>query len=339
MRKQREKKNYLLLDGPPKPDWIFKEYLEKTTGWKWEVKHAKSGFSDPKWKRLMKFFIFPLQFFFKRKEISSMISYQQFYGLIYAWYCSLFRVKKNHKLIITTFIYRPKTGVVGKVYHNFMKKIVNSPYIDKIICFSKAEPSYYEKIFNTKTDLFAYVPLAVGDISARFTHIKTSEEKYILSVGKSNRDYDFLVSVLGTERYPVKIICDSYKNEYLPAHIELYDNVYGDAYYEKLAECFCVVVPLADVHVSAGQLVFLQSMMFGKPVIVTKTDTVTDYILDGINGIIVEKEKECFRQAIERLYTDETMYDHLSEQTRKIFEKEFSLEKMAEKIGSFLLIE
>ena len=123
MKKEIEKKNYLLLERPPKPERIFKEYLENSTGWKWEIKHAKSGFSDPKWKRVMKFFVFPVQFFFKRKEISSMISYQQFYGLIYAWYCSLFRVKKNHKLIITTFIYRPKTGVVGKVSSSLVNKI------------------------------------------------------------------------------------------------------------------------------------------------------------------------------------------------------------------------
>ena len=336
MKMQTEKKNYLLLDGPPKPDWIFKEYLEEATGWNWEIEHAKSGFSDPKWKRLVKFFTFPIKFFFRRKEIASMISYQQFYGLIYAFYCSLFHVRKTHKLIITTFIYRPKAGMVGKLYYNFIKKIVNSSYIDKIICFSKTEPSYYEELFETRPNLFAYVPLAVGDISAGFAHVAPDEEKFILSVGKSNRDYDFLVQALGTENYPVKIICDSYKNEHLPNHIKLYDNVYGDDYYEKLAACYCVVVPLADVHVSAGQLVFLQSMMFGKPVIVTKTETVTDYILDGVNGIIVEKEKESLLQAVEKLYTDEMLYHRLSEQTRKIFKEEFSLKKMAEKIGSFL---
>ena len=92
-------------------------------------------------------------------------------------------------------------------------------FSEVVIEFKVVRRNHYEELFETRPNLFAYVPLAVGDISAGFAHVAPDEEKFILSVGKSNRDYDFLVQALGTENYPVKIICDSYKNEHLPNHI------------------------------------------------------------------------------------------------------------------------
>jgi glycosyltransferase involved in cell wall biosynthesis len=236
--------------------------------------------------------------------------------------------------VVATFIYRPKKGIVGKIYYRFMKSLVHSPYIDKIICFSKTEPEYYSRIFDVKKDIFTYVPFAVGDASIHIEKTDVPEEKFILSVGKSNRDYDFLVDALKDSEYKVRILSDEYQREDTGDNIRIYGDVFGKAYLQMLSQCYCVVVPLADVHISAGQFVFLQAMMFGKPVIVTESETVGDYITDGSNGFIIRKEKNALLWQLHRLYEDRELYRKIAEKGREIYREKYSLEPMAEAIGA-----
>ena len=149
--------NLILLDSAPQPEWNFAALMEAETGEKWNIWHIDSHFSDSAWKKKAKFFLFPLKVLRHRKEFGTILSYQQFYGLFFAFYSAIFHLKKHSHLIVTTFIYRPKQGWKGKLYAWFMRKAVNSPALDKIVCFSSSEPAYYQSIFGT--DKFTYVPL------------------------------------------------------------------------------------------------------------------------------------------------------------------------------------
>ena len=155
--------NLILLDSAPQPEWNFAALMEAETGEKWNIWHIDSHFSDSAWKKKAKFFLFPLKVLRHRKEFGAIVSYQQFYGLFFAFYSAIFHLKKHCHLIVTTFIYRPKQGWKGKLYAWFMRKEENSPALDKIVCFSSSEPAYYQSIFGT--DKFTYVPLGLGDLN------------------------------------------------------------------------------------------------------------------------------------------------------------------------------
>ena len=131
--------NLILLDSAPQPEWNFAALMEAETGEKWNIWHIDSHFSDSAWKKKAKFFLFPLKVLRHRKEFGTILSYQQFYGLFFAFYSAIFHLKKHCHLIVTTFIYRPKQGWKGKLYAWFMRKAVNSPALDKIVCFSSSE--------------------------------------------------------------------------------------------------------------------------------------------------------------------------------------------------------
>ena len=297
--------NLILLDSAPQPEWNFAALMEAETGEKWNIWHIDSHFSDSAWKKKAKFFLFPLKVLRHRKEFGTILSYQQFYGLFFAFYSAIFHLKKHCHLIVTTFIYRPKQGWKGKLYAWFMRKAVNSPALDKIVCFSSSEPAYYQSIFGT--DKFTYVPLGLGDLN-RGGYIPQGEERFILAAGKSNRDYDFLVDALKDTPYQVRILSDAYNHPNPGSNIRIYHDVFGEKYYQMLSECCCVIVPLADARISAGQLVFLQAMMFAKPIITTESDTVRDYIESGKNGLIIPKQRDALRDAVRRLYEDEALY-------------------------------
>ena len=93
-------------------------------------------------------------------------------------------------------------------------------------------------------------------------------------------------------------------------------------------------MPLADARISAGQLVFLQAMMFGKPIITTESDTVRDYIESGKNGLIIPKQRDALRDAVRRLYEDEALYRGMAKEGRCRFLESYSVASMARQIGS-----
>ena len=76
-------------------------------------------------------------------------------------------------------------------------------------------------------------------------------------------------------------------------------------------------------------------MMLKKPVIITENNTATDYIQNGVDGIIIEKTEDALLKALESLENKE-FYDYISNNAREKFEKEFSLTSLGDSIGKLL---
>lgn len=73
-----------------------------------------------------------------------------------------------------------------------------------------------------------------------------------------------------------------------------------------------VVIPLQNLNISSGQLMLLQAMQLGKPIIVTNNCTIYDYIENGKTGLILANEKKLWIEAIKKIYNDSDFYDMLS---------------------------
>jgi glycosyltransferase involved in cell wall biosynthesis len=330
-------KNVILIDFPKAEQWKFKEVLNEKTHMQWEeIELVSNQIRKNKAAnviRYLKYVFFPLKVFFSRKKYDNIIAWQQFYGLLYAFYCRLFHTKKRNKLIIMTFIYKPKNGVIGRIYYKFMNYIVQSKYIDSFICFSKNECEYYTNLFNVQEDKFKFCTLGIDDI--KINNSKIANQKNIISCGRSNRDYNFLYNALKQTDYKLDIISDeckleSYKN------ITIYNNVGVQDFLEMLDKSYIVVIPLLDENISSGQLVILQAMQLGKPVICTKSNTVTDYIIDGENGFIIEKDEKKLIELIEKLYEDEELYNKISLKQKEIFEKSYSMGALGDQVASII---
>lgn len=227
-----------------------------------------------------------------------------------------------------TFIYKPKRGKVGKIYDKYMRYIVTSKYIDKFICFSSAECNYYKTLFGI--DKFVYVPLGIEPLDISDDEI--CDDGYIFSTGRSNRDYDFLIESLANTDNKVRIACGLWQYvKQLPANVTLLHDCYGKAMAMEMAHCNCVAIPLKDLNISSGQLVILQAMQLGKPIIVTNSHGVTDYITDGDNGLLMEKTQASILGCLERISKDGE-YKRMSENAKVTFLKKHSLKAMAENI-------
>lgn len=332
-------KNIILIDFPKKENWDFKNSLEEQTNLKWEEEESVSN-QRRKNKlsniiRYLKYFIFPLKIFLKRRNYQNIVAWQQFYGVLYAFYSRLFHSKKYNKLIIMTFIYKEKKGLIGKIYYKFVKYAIQNEYIDKFICFSKKECDYYSKKFNINPKKFEFCRLGIEEIPREILQTEEKEEKYIISAGRSNRDYDFLYEALKDTNYKVKILSDEC-NLKDTSNIKIYKNIFNEEYYKTLNKAYLVVVPLLDKNISSGQLVFLQAMQLGKPIICTESKTVEDYIKNGENGFIIKKDAKELINKIEELYNNKELYQKMSQNEKNIFEENFSSKSLGKQVAEIL---
>lgn len=326
--------NLVVTDTRPGNNWRFDEIVSEYTGLNWTLLDGglqyKLGTFREKAKRYSNLICFPFQLFINRKKFHNLIAWQQYYGLMYAFYCMIFRVKKRNYCMIMTFIYRQRSGCLGWLQKFVATKILNSKYIDRVLVFSSSEREYYQKIFGITGEKFISIKLGLEDLT---TGIRKGPGKgYILSAGRSNRDYSFLINALVGEKYQVKIVCDA-----LPAgrieNIQILDNVYYEHFFQMIADCYCVVIALKDSEISSGQLVILQAMQFGKPVIVTKSKAVTDYVTDGEEGFIIPKEKSKLMEKLDLLFNDKKLYVSMCENARACYEKNFSMRSLAKQVA------
>lgn len=336
-------KNIVLVDFNASEEWQFYQALNKSCNENWElfrgVSNQHHGNKLRELIRYIKYFLIPFEIFIKRKQYNKVLAWQQFYGLILAFYCALFRVKKAPEIIVMTFIYKSKNiPIIGWVYDKFIKYIVRSGYITKYIVFSESECSHYSNLLGIRREHIVAIKLGIEDVRA-FYDCEPISKYHFLSAGRSNRDYNFLFEAWQTienynGEYHIKVISDKL-HIHNTENITILNDCHGKDYMSELGRSYAVILSLNDENISSGQLVLLQAMMMGKPVIVTKNNSITNYIINGYNGYVIEKNKESLLKAIENIENEE-LYQTLSRNAREYFKKEFSLYSMGLQIGKLI---
>lgn len=284
--------------------------------------------------RILYYFLFPLTIIFFRFNYDKIIGWQQFYGLNFAFWCRLFHLKKINDLTVMTFIYKRKSGLLGTLYHKYIKYVVTSKYIDRFICFAKEECKYYSDLFGVDKSKFIYIPLGISDIKK---NNDISDEGFLFVTGRSNRNYDFIIDVLADTQYKLIIASDIYKRSHLPENISILHDCYGNDMLNLMSKCHCVLIPLKDLTMSSGQLVALQAMSLGKPVICTNSYGIKDYVINDETGILVDNSKELWLDAIKRLYLDVKYYRYLSDKACDVFIKKYTKNAMFTRIAKYLI--
>lgn len=328
-------KNIILTDSTSEELIDFKDGVEYATKEQWEIISYISNWGRnsiwKKIKRLLVYFYSPLIIFFKRKEYDRIIGWQQFYTLIFCFYCRLFHVKKKNEIYVVNFTYKEKKGLIGKVYFRFMKYIINSKYIDLIYVPSYNYISECSKTFNIDKGKFRTLPFGIPDLYEKYKDLK-SNEKFILSIGRSNRDYDWLLKQWEGIDYNLYVISDTYKPLVkVPKNVKIIDNVSGDEQYPFMMNCKALVLPINVDNICSGDTVLLTAMSFKKNVIVTKGSTLAEmYIKDKNDGFIVDKKSNELKNIIESITSNKI---DLGEKARSKFVNNYSRYMMGKNVG------
>lgn len=326
-------RHVIIADFKKRDKWDFQNAIERETFRSWDVLYYQTNqYHGSKIKilfRYVMYFIFSFKVFLVRNRYDQIVAWQQFYGLILAFFCRFFHVKVAPEIYIMTFIYKPKTPL----YRNFIRYIVSSDYITKLIVLSDEEKKYYANLFDISEDKFHCTRIGVADQSSEFPP-DLNKKKYYLSVGRSNRDYKFLRNAWKKEYGELIIICDSYREEQKEG-ITVLEKCHGDEYLRYVSNCYAQVIALEDENISSGSLSFLQAMMLSKPTIVTENKTVHDYIESERTGIIIEKTSLALSSAIAYL-ENESKYKAMCLEVRQEYISKYSEDSLGIDISRLL---
>ncbi len=338
---EKSRVNVVLADAREEQDWEFVRELRNVTKKPWIVKswndldRKNVLFSD--FRRFAGYFLHMFAVFLQRNRYLSIIAWQQFYGLVFAFYCQLFHVKKRNGLVVMAFIYNKRQGLVGRLYHAFISGVVRSGYVDKFVVYSSCEAAYYADLFHVPQSTFQYLPLGIKkEVLVPQKDVKV-KSPFLLAVGRSNRDYGFLFRCVEKLPYNIVVLADCIgKETVIPHNVKLFRDMYGMEYLQMLQESMGVLIPLKDTKVSCGQLVMLQAMQYGKPVIVTDSASVRDYAKDDVNAIVCKKEEEAFGKAIVELMEDPKLRERLAKNGKEMFYGCFTLHALAKNVSGLL---
>lgn len=153
-----------------------------------------------------------------------------------------------------------------------------------------------------------YVPLNTNIADPR---METTDDGYVLSAGRTLRDYPTLLEAAHRiPEIPILVICGSgdFHSMEIPPSVKILREVSRDLYLDHLRRCRLVALPLLNTERATGQVVMLEAMAMGKPVITTRSPGTMDTIKHEENGFLIKPgDPDTLAQQIERLWNDELL--------------------------------
>lgn len=291
--------------------------------------------------RYIVYVCYPIKYVFRHKRYNYIIAWQQFYALFYALYCELFHVKKDNIVVACNFTYKEKKGILGKLYKKLIRRCIRSAYLDHIHVPSRNYAKLCSEEFGVSLKKFVVSHFGLPDTYEQWADSSSDYKNYSFAIGRSNRDFDFLVKAwkLIPNKELLIIASDTYKtSESLPDNIILRNDIVGDDQFPLIANCKLMIIPIQDGTICSGDTVLLKAMSYHKPLIVTTPSTLSEmYVINGVNGITVEKNINKFADAVIKLLSTNEELEQLGKRARKSYEENFSRISMGENIGKVLL--
>lgn len=334
-----QKKFVIGITWDPRLGFRFAEELSKASGADVEVIGAAFPKKQP---RLVKYIVvWPLyiwvsiRLFGRCWRADRVICWQQAYGVTLGFFARVLQglgVNLHAKIDVLTFILTPnkRKGVWIKI----LDFAISAKAVDRVVVYNIAEYECYRALFPRSKDKFAYTLYPAADVPAKFIATSSCEDFY-LAVGRSNRDHEYLRDyfLARPNRRCVVLTDQALKSQSDNFHV--ISGVFGEAYFEYLKKCRAVIIPFYDSTVSAGQLVYLQAVQLGKPVLVSRSRCLEGYVLDGETGLFFDKTHEGLDKVLNSVEVAD-WYGRVSHNCLIDYPKRFGFVKLAESYCSII---
>lgn len=128
---------------------------------------------------------------------------------------------------------------------------------------------------------------------------------FVFCGGNHKRDHQSFFDAIKDTGIPAKVVTDQELPKEIPSNVETYGHLPLDEYIQMMKDARFVVVPLLESKVPHGHCDISNALSVGKAIITTKSATASDYIKDGIHGILVSPGNiEEYKNAILKLWND-----------------------------------
>jgi glycosyltransferase involved in cell wall biosynthesis len=195
---------------------------------------------------------------------------------------------------------------------------------------SRAERERFPRTWGVAPDRVAFTPFTVTLGEAQLAPPPSLGDA-VFAGGNSLRDYGPLLDAAGGIPAPIVLATNR-----IGPHARLAPNVRAGLlpharYVEELRLARAVVVPLAENRWrSAGQQTYLNAMALGKPVVVTDTMGVRDYVEHGVTGLVVPPgDARAMGEAVRWVLdpANAAAVDAMSERARRTARERFTLDR------------
>lgn len=204
--------------------------------------------------------------------------------------------------------------------------------VDTICVSARREAEHYGARLHLPRSAFQFVPWHTNMLVPRRA---PSPSGPVFSAGRTGRDWRVLGDAVKGLGYPVTVICtkDAQGAADFPPCVNVLTDVDYAGYRSELESARIVVIPLERHAYSSGQVVILEAMALGKPVVVTRVVGSEDYVIDGVTGLTVEPDSpDALRDAIQRILSDPELEDSLSRNALDQVVRDHTLQRYLERV-------
>lgn len=218
--------------------------------------------------------------------------------------------------VILQFIMREKNqSFRSRLKYLFMTWCFSSVY--RCVCSSRAEACYYGEAFQWPKEKLDYIPFHTDP--GFLSHEGGGEEGFIISAGRTFRDYRTLLDAFKDLNAPLIIIASRSNIELAnaPPNVTIQYDIPTHQLTDLMSRSLAVVLPLEERMISTGQSVLLRAMALGKVVIATKVNGTEDYIEHLKTGIFVPpNDPDAIRAAVAMLIDNKELRSKIGRAAR-----------------------
>lgn len=308
-----------LSDSPAQWNWLADEYIDAHLIWE----HVSTqSIQLARWlpgkQHLTRFFAANKAFNKANHGHSLLVSH----GPRPAFYSSSIACICNRKLphLVYSFNF---TQLPTGMQHKLMAKAYQQP--QKFVTYSTAEKQLYSDYFDIPTNRIDMIHWSVHRPHIDLNAPRIVNGDYICALGSQGRDFHTLLAAM--KLLPsVQLVIVTHP-QYLhglniPDNVKVLTDVPLKQAHNVLAHSQLMVVPLRDSEVPCGHVTIVSGMFFSKPMIVTNSIGVHDYIEDGETGLFHEAKNPIdLADKIEKLLSSPQLSARLAKNSLAFAEK------------------
>lgn len=273
---------------PNEKYWFFKHVAKKediidVIGLECAPKRSKIE------KKLFNFYITQtLKNIFKIRKYDVVISHGAQSGIVLA-FLRRFILKKVKHILIDVGAFQSaseKENIIMKVIQ-FASKSINH-----VIYHTSSQIDYYKKYFPWLVNKSSFIHYGAEiDYFKNYISKPVKEKNYILCVGYDKRDWNTLIEAFKhIENQSTKLILIGKVLKEIPDNIVCFERKSLPELIDYISNSKFCVLPLKNYNYSFGQMTLLQQQLRQRLVLVSKVNSINDYIIDGETCVVYEPE-------------------------------------------------
>jgi glycosyltransferase involved in cell wall biosynthesis len=222
-------------------------------------------------------------------------------------------------------------GMKGRLARAAMREV------DRFVVHSRVEVAAYSDWLDVPPERFSYVPLQRPLRPIEF--VEDEREPFLLAMGSARRDYRLFFDVVEALGYRTIVVAGAQAlvGLRIPSNVSVRSGL-------DIAECHALaqrarinVVPIDNSDTASGQVTLIDSMMFARPTVATRSIGTEDYDNDGRTALLVPADdRQAMRDAIACLWDDPKRRAGIGAAARPFVAETRSDEATGIKLGSIL---